>query len=396
MLSLPCYKKEHGDLLRSILLDLPIPPVYRQVLATEANRGMEHAITILNIMPPSLKKQALQQMGHKSRERCWKIFNVQVHYIAAVYRQLGCGLVCRSLEDWQKKQWDIATLSAFCHVSAHDLITSIDESGRLGDMRLSDFVNRDIYRNVHMVQLLLTKVPIPVLCTVMCHLHDRTSTARYLDETSSVGLLQYLAAMAASRFAFFMAGMPENGVKHSGNNECVQEPCDPCFRAIMTQMKERNLLHAGLLQAMRTHYIFNTARGGSSRFNLLVACALTDDAVKHVLEEELGRCPGLLCSCRELVQPVEPTGTFGDQVWNSASFLCKMREVVLDKMRILIVAQGTKIESLLDPYNVGLCSATTNIDSILKHIDRQGKLMTLVQNIYETDEQLGRKLASIC
>lgn len=232
--------------------------------------------------------------------------------------------------------------------------------------------------NVDLVRALLATVPVPVLCSEMCSLHNRMDNPPFLDKASSVGLLHYLAAMIASRYAFFTAGIPEMRPK-PGDHE--QGPCDLCFEAITKRMQEGHIIHPGLFQAMRQHDIFTTARGGWSIFNLLVACTSSNKEVWSVLEEELGRCQRHLSVCRELVKPRGPVE--GSQSMGS----------MLGRMKDLIEAHKIDIASLIEPYNLDLRDKIPDIMCVLKDMEEKGMLMDFVQDIYMRDKQLGTKLA---
>jgi hypothetical protein len=378
-------------LLRSILLNLHIPAVYRQVLCDKDNGvGMVHALTILGMLSPSPKKNALQQMGHRSGDRRWKNQTVvRQPHVSAICGEQKSLFTGRSQADWQRRQWDIPTLVVLCKLPVRRLVTDCIESGAFDIIRMFNFVGINTLAgvsNVDLVRALLATVPIPVLCSEICSLHDRMANPPFLNNTSSVGLLHYFSAMIASRYAFFIAGMPEMRSKtRDADNE--HGPCDPCLESLTKRVQEEHLIHAGLVHAMREHGIFTTARGSWSKFDLLVACASTNRALRSVLDEELGRCKRHTSSCTKLLKARGPPGAIAS--------LPQSTVYLLERMRYLIEAHEIDITKLIKPFNVVSSREFPTVMCVLEHVEKQGMLMDFVQDIYTEDEQLGTKLALV-
>ena len=382
----PCYKKSMESeypILRSILLDVDIPDVYRQILLKpDTTVGMMHALTILSMLSPSRKNNAFQQMAHRSSDRRWKNqFGQQSHPST---KWEGPRFTAGTDADWQRRQWDIPTLLALCTLPVRRLVTDGTESGAFNMVRLCNFVGMKSLSglaNVDIVRALLATVPVSVLCSEMCSLHDRMSNPPFLDSTlHSVGLLHYFAAMIASRHAFFAAGMPDMRPHPRDGDE--QGPCNRCLEAIMKRVQGEQLIHVGLLHALMVHDIFTTARGGWSVFDLLKCCASTNITMRSALDEELWRC-GL---CRGLVLARGRDEAFAGLPLTTYS--------LVQKMIHLIEGHGVDISKLIEPYNVVVFDRDEpDVMGAIQTLQKRGMLMDFVQDVYMQDNQLGTKLA---
>lgn len=378
--SLPCYKKTMENdypLLRSILLDMDIPVVYRNVLlAQDNNAGMMHALATLGMLSPSRKKKALQHMGNRSGDRRWKKVSQRTHLSAS-----WGGETRRSKADWEQRSWDTSTLITLCKLPIRRLVTDGTDSGDFNVIHMFNFVGMNTLAdvsNVDLVRTMLATVPVPVLCSEMCSLHNRMENPPFLDKESSVGLLHYAAAMIATRYAFFTAGVPEIW---RNTEDAVQDPCNLCIGAIIKRVQDEHFIHPGLFQAMRQHDIFSTARGGWSIFSLLLACASSNKAMWSVLQTELRKCQSHSSFCRKLLEVREPADARQSMV------------SLLEKMRDLIEVHTIDIGSMLEPYNLDLRGEIPDVLSVLRDIEQKGMLMDFVQDIYMKDEQLGTNMA---
>lgn len=376
-----------------------IPAVYKEVLHAEDQAGgIDHTFAVLNVLSPSFKKTFLQtfiRASHNGGYVWWKkLCTFLLPYFTAMHEggnSISGGMV---ETDWQGKQWDTPTLCALCKLPVHLLVKIGTESGAFSMTRLLDFVGVNKpseARKVDLVRALLATVPVPVLCSALCSIHNSMSDPPFLSKTSygeSVGLLHYSAAMIASRYIFFAVGMPEMRPQQpGGSNGYEQDPCDVCLDTIMKRVENEDLLHDGLLQAMKADDIFTVARGGWSRFDLFAACTSTNRAMQAAFYEELGRCPRRGCPCRELVNERGPIETVANLHQNTVSMLGRMTE--------LIKARDIDIARIIDPYNVDFKRDVPSVMHVLEHMKNHGMLMDFVQDIYVKDKQLGYQLACV-
>ena len=379
---LPCYKKSMESeyhLLRDILLQTGVPEVYRNVLTAKENRGgMKHALTILNILAPSLQNRAVQQMGRKSADRRWKVHSTlrQPCNSGSTDTSVAAkGLPMRRREsDWQDRAWDTDTLNTLCHLPIRRLVSDATKSKSFNLEGLIEFVGRrpvaDV-TNVELVEALLRTVPVPVLCSELCSLHERIPNPPFLDPAASVGLLHYVTAMLASRHAFFIAGMHETRLG-SGQANCEKKPCLSCIEAIITCLQDKKLLHSGLVHALSERKELVAARGGWSRYDLLLAYSSVNSHVQYVMDEQVARCGEMLNSTMS-IHSERPT-------------------------RRLDVSLLERMRTLINHHNIGgvpPTRAVPDVMSVLLNAEKKGMLMDFVQDIYMQDEDLGTELALI-
>ena len=398
MVSIPCYKKtmEHEyPLLRDILLGMAdIPVVYKKALSAKNNPGcMKQALSILRMLNNSLQNMVVQRMGRRSGDRRWKMQSTigrPYMYTSATSGDITKGpiFMCRDEADWHRREWDFGTLVALCQLPVRRLVADATRSKAFKMEELLDFMGMRSLANVHTVDLvkaLLATISVPVLCTELCSLHDRLDKPSFLDNASSVGMLHYLAAMIASRHTFFTADLPEMR-PHEGSDD-DSEPCNSCLEAIIDRLQQKRLIHAGLPQAMSDHEDFAAARGGWSRYKLLDTYASTNREVRAALCNELAGCrQGPSSSCRKLVK----TRDFPDMSRSQPDFS------LLGKMRDLMEAQGIDITRIARAYSVASDrDDVPDVMCVLEHVEKQGKLMNFVQDIYKQDEVLGIKLALV-
>lgn len=378
MATLPPYKKTMENeypLLRDILLDLNIPGVYKKVLNDKTKSGgMKHALCILGMLNNSLQNIAVRQMGRNSCDRRWKL-----HY-STVLHPWSSATANEKMsrdEEWHTQQWDSETLSALCQLPIRRLFADGIRSNAFNTQEVLELIGSPLAnaQTVDMVKAMLATIPVNVLCTELCSLHDRLENPPFLDRSRSIGMLHYIAAMIGSRHALFTAGGCE-AVPESREGSDESEPCEACITAIVLRVQKSGFLHAGLSQAMRQHQIMDLARGGSSRFALLEACASKNRDMQSALDQQLARCS----YCMKLVR----ARSF-DEVQNT-----KTDVLVLEKMRNLVEAHDLGITKLACAYGV---TSDNGVMPILEHVERQGKLMDFVQDIYMENEELGISLA---
>ena len=387
----PCYKKTMEDeyhLLRGILLDMNIHEVYKKVLMDQSV-GMKQALAILCILNPPLQKMAVQLMGRKSSDRRWKI-----NTTTGTEKHQGTSHKYRDETDWYERGWDSETLAALCLLPVRRLIADCMRSETFKEqlcMRFKSEQPLSTANDVDLIRTLLSTTPVAVLCSEMCFLHERLTKPPFLDCSSTVAMLHYMAAMLASRYIFFRAGMPEMRPQSDDGYTCEVEPCYSCMEAIINSMHAKGLFHAGLSHAIRNHDCFTISRGGWSRYDLLKAYATIDTQVKSLMNQELAQCSnGPSSYCTKMTMENELTDENSDLQRTRADVF------VLEKMRELLKVQEFDIAEIASTYNItDTDTCMPDVMCILEHVDRHGKLMDLVQDIYVQNHELGLSLAMI-
>lgn len=396
MASLPCYKKTMENeypLLRDILLEVTIPEVYKTVIADKDKCiGMRHALAILGMLNRSLQITVMQKMGRKSADRRWKMQGTIQHNLISDTCSDKERLVSFDESDWHRRKWDSGTLLALCHIPIRRLVADATRSKSLNLQDLFKLMRVTTFDNVHnvdIIRVLLATISVPLLCSELCSLHDKLENPSFLDSASSVGMLHYLAAMIASRHVFFTGGMPEVRPQSTHTYDNDSDVCDSCLEAIISRVQERQLIHPGLSQAMRKHKYFTVARGGWSRYKLIDAYASKNTTVLFVLNDELARCEnGPSSLCMKLLNTRNCAHGFHHLLMSNP------RVSLIGKMRDLIDAHAFDIRRLACAHReVSDRYVPADIICLLEHLEKEGKLLDFVQNIYQLDEDFGITMA---
>lgn len=193
---------------------------------------------------------------------------------------------------WQEREWDTDTLIALCHLPIRRLVAEATKSGAFNLENIIDFLGGRALSDVTTVDLvtaLLRTISIPILCSEMCSLHDRIKSPQFLDQAASVGLLQYASAMLASRYALFMGGIPEMHLG-LGETNCEPTPCSYCIDAIICCLRDKKVIHVGMVHALSGQKEMDSARGGWSRYQLLLAHSSVNTHVQRVMEAHVANC----------------------------------------------------------------------------------------------------------
>lgn len=379
MALLPSYKRTMENdysLLREILLHMTIPEVYKTVLNGKSC-DMKHALAIVRILNHPLQQMAVQQMGRSSTDRRWKLHSTALHPCSSATA------ICRDDAFWFRREWDSETLIAFCQLPVRRFFADAMKSNAFNMQEVLAFVGMPLAKaqSLDLIRAMLATIPVPLLCSELCSLHDRLESPPFLDQTSNIGMMHYLAAMIASRHLLFTVGMPEIMPQSTQKSDGESQPCQSCMESIIAQVQEKGLLHAGLSQAMRHHQVLQVARGGWSRFNLIVAQASTNRELQSVLDHQLAQCSnGPSSYCREMVTQVDLPRT-------------KTDVLVLDKMTALLEEQGFDITKLACAYNVNLDKPS--VLCVLEHVEKHGELTDFVQDIFMQNQELGISLAMV-
>lgn len=193
-------------LLKEILLKMPIPEVFKRVLSSRPKLcDMKHVIVIVDMLDNSLQKRLIKEICSENEQEELKTRSTTA--LSSTYDMVGSVhkstfFMSKNEADWQRREWDVTTLLTFCQLPIRRLITDATRSGVFDIQDITTFLGEQSLANVQTVDLveaLLATVPIEVLCSELCRLHERLDNPPVLDSIASVGMLHYVSAMIASR-----------------------------------------------------------------------------------------------------------------------------------------------------------------------------------------------------